>query len=183
MNPQGTRLGGPGSIDATQFDTTSGRSVCLAAGTGGRVDGWTARRELTGNAVWLPTCPPVYLSTLKQPHDLPARQPRHALRRRLFWQPGHGHDIPALGHYEPGTGRRAYLIDRDTESARAAELRGVVGERVLSLRHADRRAAHADRLQIRDRPVRFRRIVGALSAIDLPHDRVDLLLDRSVGRI
>src|SRR6476646_9936536 len=107
--------------------------------TGGRVDGWTARRELTGKAVWLSTCPPVYLSTLKQPDDLPARQPRHALCRRLFRQPGHGHDIPALGHDEPGTGRRAYLVDRDTESARAAELRGVVGERVLSLRNADRR--------------------------------------------
>ena len=98
-----------------------------------------------------------------------------------FGKTGHGHDIARQSDNEASTGRNLRLAHRDAETARSAELRLVVGEAVLGLRHANRHMGETERLKLRNLLFCSRRKINAVGMIDALSDSLDLLW-RSTGR-
>src|ERR1700752_2836188 len=90
------------------------------------------------NAAWLRAI------ALKEPDNLSAGQPSHPFRRRLLRQPRHRHDVATLRHDEPRAGGRTDFIHMDPESAWTSQLRRIIGERILRLRHTHRRIPEAN---------------------------------------
>src|SRR4030095_220105 len=121
--------------------------------------------------------------SLEHPDDRAVGANGHAFGCRLLRESGHGHDVAGLRDDETGTGRGVHFVNGNAKTMRAAESRGIVGERVLGLRHAHRRVAEPDRLEILDRALCLERVVGPYSAIELLDDGVDLLTDGRRRRI
>src|SRR3989339_664682 len=99
------------------------------------------------------------------------------LGRGNGWQTRNGHHLARQGHDEPCAVAEPDLPHREVPALRCTLLRGVVRERVLGLRHAQRLLVVPGLLDRRDVRGRGTSVNNSVRAVDLLREDLDLLLD------
>mmetsp|Transcript_10753 Transcript_10753/g.25328 ORF Transcript_10753/g.25328 Transcript_10753/m.25328 type:complete len:264 (+) Transcript_10753:52-843(+) len=126
-------------------------------------------------------------SCLREAHNARRRDAQVEVDLVVGWldrQAGDERDRAEGDDDEAGAGGDVHVLDVHGEAGGRAELRGVVGERVLRLGHAD--GQHTQRgvaLVLRDARLGSLRVAGALAAVCALDDGFDLLLDALRRRV
>ena len=119
---------------------------------------------------------------LEQADDATVGRDVDLLGRRELGEPRHRHDVARERHDEAGAGGHPEVAHGDAEAARGAELRLIVRERVLRLRHADGQIAVAEVLELLELLGGGAREVDAVGVVDLRGDGVQLAGTSSLAK-